>query len=421
MKIFDSKYITYKNNELYCENIRVKEIVEKFGTPVYVYSKNYMIDKFNELSNAFKDTNHKIFFACKSNYNLSVIELFNKLGAGIDVNSAGEFYRATKAGVNPENLIMSGVGKTAEEIKLALENNIHLLKAESLGEIELINRIAKDLKKKARLAIRVNPNVDPVTHPYISTGLAENKFGIDETAVEEIFTKAAQLKNISLVGIDMHIGSQITKLEPYIEAVKKIVELVKNLENKNIKLTHIDLGGGIGIKYKDEKPFTAKEFADAVIPILRETNCKIYMEPGRFLTANGGILLTKVLYVKNNLDKNFIIVDAAMNDLLRPSIYSAYHHIQPVELNKEEKDIEADIVGPVCESGDFLAKRRKIQKMCPNELLAVMSAGAYAITMASNYNGRRMPPEVLIDEDSYKLIRKRETYEQLIQNEITLI
>jgi diaminopimelate decarboxylase len=375
-----------------------------------------MKDHFQEFENAFKAINHKIFYACKANYNINIIKLFNDLGAGIDVNSAGEFYRAVKAGVHPQNMIMSGVGKTRDEIKLALEKNIHLIKAESLGEIELISEVAEEIGKTAPIAIRVNPNVDASTHPYISTGLAENKFGIDETTALEIFKNARKLKNIQLVGIDMHIGSQITKVDPYVEAVNKLVELVKKLIDEGINLTHIDIGGGMGIKYFDEQPFTPQQLADALIPILKKVDCEIFFEPGRSLTANGGCLVSKVLYSKSNLDKNFLVVDAAMNDMLRPSIYKAYHHIQPVDISDAD-EFTADIVGPVCESGDFLGKNRKIKKCKSGELIAVMSAGAYGMVMSSNYNARRRAAEVLVDDTKFTVIRERETFEQLMQNE----
>jgi diaminopimelate decarboxylase len=416
MELFESNYFTYNNSKLFCENVNLEDIAKEVGTPTYIYSKKFFVDHYEEFQNAFKEINHRIFYASKANYNINVIRLFNDLGAGIDVNSAGEFYRAVKAGVSTDNMIFSGVGKTVDEIKLAIENNLLLIKAESIDEIELINKIAKEMGKVAPIAIRVNPNVDPVTHPYISTGLAENKFGVDETLALEIFTNAAKFENIKLLGIDMHIGSQITKVQPYVEAVSKLIELVNQLKSRGIELTHIDIGGGMGIKYADEKTFSPKDFANELIPLLKNVDCEIFFEPGRSLTANGGCLLSEVLYVKNNLDKNFLVVDAAMTDLLRPSIYKAYHHIQPVDVSNNEEFI-ADIVGPVCESGDFLGKERKIKKCTSGDLIAVMSAGAYGIVMASNYNARRRPVEVLVDGSSYSIIRKRETYEQIMQTE----
>lgn len=416
MNYFDSKYFTYKNNKLFCENVSLENIANEFGTPTFVYSKKYFVDHFIEFEKAFKSINHKIFYASKANFNINVIKLFNQLGAGIDVNSAGEFYRTQKAGVSPKNMIMSGVGKTDEEIQLALDNEILLLKAESIQEINRINEIAKSLYKIAPLAIRVNPNVDPATHPYISTGLAENKFGIDETLAKQIFINANKLPNVKLLGIDMHIGSQVTTIQPFVDAVRKLINLVNELKSEGIILKHIDIGGGIGVKYNDENVFSINEFAEAILPILEKTNCEIFFEPGRALTANGGVLLSKVLYTKNNLDKNFLVVDAAMTDLLRPSIYKAYHHIQPAVIF-DRKDISADIVGPVCESGDFLAKNRTISDCNKNELISIMSCGAYGMVMSSNYNARRRAAEVLVDNDKFFLIRKRETLEQLIQNE----
>ena len=418
MQLFESGYFTYKNNELFCENSSIESIANSVDTPVYVYSKKFMVDRFNEFHSAFQTIDHKIFYACKANFNIQIIKLFNELGAGIDVNSSGEFFRAKAAGVDPSNMIFSGVGKTEEEIKLALENDIKLIKSESIEEINLINEIAGKLNKSAPIAIRVNPNVDPVTHPYISTGLAENKFGVDESTALNIFIHASELDNVKLLGIDMHIGSQITKIDPYVQSVSKLVDLVHKLKEKNILLTHIDIGGGIGIKYNDEQPFTPAELADVLIPILSKTDCEVYLEPGRSLTANGGCLIAKVLYQKSNLDKNFLVVDAAMNDLLRPSIYKAYHHIQPVNITTNE-EYTADIVGPVCESGDFLGKNRNILKCSKNELIAVMSAGAYGMVMSSNYNARRRPAEVLVEDDTFTIIRKRETFDQLIQNEIS--
>ncbi len=416
MKYLDSNYFTYKNNKLFCEDVSLENIAAETGTPVYVYSKKFFTDRYKEFSEAFESIPHKIFYASKANYNINIIKLFNNLGAGIDVNSAGEFYRALKAGVSPKDMLLTGVGKTDEEIKLGLENDVNLIKAESLEEIYVIDKIAKKLDKIAPLAIRVNPNVDPVTHPYISTGLAENKFGIDETAALDIFREASKLGNINLVGIDMHIGSQITTVEPYIEATSKLVNIVQTLAKEKIILKHIDIGGGIGIKYNDEKPFSPKQLADVLIPILTKTNCEIFFEPGRFLTANGGCLVSKVLYTKKNLEKNFIVVDASMTDLLRPSIYKSYHHIQPI-IKTERTEITADIVGPVCESGDFLGKNRTISELKRNDLIAVMSAGAYGMVMASNYNGRKRPAEILVDGKNVKIIRERETYSQLIQNE----
>ena len=416
MKDFKSNYFTYRNNKLYCEDVSIERIAVEIGTPVYIYSKNFFIDSYNEFTNAFKEVDHNIFFAAKANFNLNVIKIFSRLGSGIDVNSAGEFYRALKAGVKPERMILTGVGKTSEEIKLGIESKVLMIKAESEGELHEIDKIAGELGKKASVAIRINPDVDPRTHPYISTGLAENKFGIDSNRAFALFKKASRLKNITLSGIDMHIGSQITDVDPFVEAVSKMAELYNKLKSSGINLSHFDIGGGMGIVYNSEKTFTPANFAKALLPQLQKLGCTILFEPGRSLTANGGILVTKVLYTKQNQNKNFVIVDAGMNDLLRPSIYTAYHHIQPVKKRKVA-EIRADIVGPVCESGDFFAKDRIISSCKPNDLLAIMSSGAYGMVMASNYNARRRPAEIIVDGGRHFMTRSRESFVHLISGE----
>jgi diaminopimelate decarboxylase len=417
MQYFNSDYFTYKNDRLYCEDISITEIVEKLGTPTYIYSKNYFIDRYNEFNKAFKDIRHTIFYACKSNFNISVIKTFGDLGSGVDVNSEGELIRALKAGISPKNIIFSGVGKTSEEIKIGIETGVLMLKAESVEEINLINQVASSLNKVAPIALRVNPDVDAESHPYISTGLAENKFGIESKVAFEIFKESKKFKNLKFVGIDMHIGSQITKIDPFVAAVEKLSELYLQIKSKGVPLEHFDIGGGIGIPYNHDSIFSLNSFAEALKSSLKKINGDIFFEPGRFLTANGGTLAIKVLYTKKNHNKNFIIVDGAMNDLLRPSIYGAYHHIQPVVKHENRKTIEADIVGPVCESGDFLAKKREFMECKREEYLAVMSAGAYGMTMASNYNARRRPAEVLVDGSKFKVIRSRETFDNLLFDE----
>lgn len=417
MKYFNSEYFTYKDNGLFCEKVPVLSILEEFGTPTYIYSKNYFIDRYKETDEAFKKIAHTIFFACKSNFNLSVINTFVSQGSGVDVNSEGELYRALKAGAKPDKIIMSGVGKTSQEIRSALEHDILMLKAESEQEIILINEIAGSQNKTARLAIRVNPDVDANTHPYISTGLAENKFGVDVATAIELYRMQKQLKNIVFTGIDMHLGSQITKVEPFVEATERLAEIFLQLKSEGIKLQHLDLGGGIGSVYNSEKTFTVKEYADALIPVVAKLECEIFLEPGRYFTANSGILAAKVLYTKKTNKKYFIITDGAMNDLIRPSLYGAHHHIQPVKISGDRADITADIVGPICESGDFIAKNITLSDCKQNEYLAVMSGGAYSMVMASNYNARRRPPEVLVDGDSYKIIRSRENFEHMLFDE----
>ena len=417
MKYFNSDYFTYENDKMYCEKVSLTEIAQKFGTPLFVYSRIFFEDRYKELSTAFKDINHKIYFASKSNFNINVIKIFNDLGGGVDVNSAGELFRALKAGVDPKNILLTGVGKTDDEIRLGLENDVFLIKAESEEEILVINKIAEEMGKIAPIAIRVNPDVNPQTHPYISTGLAENKFGIDANLAYDLFIRSSKLKNIELSGIDMHIGSQITNIEPFVEATIKMAELYKKIQSAGIPLKHFDVGGGIGIPYTDEISFTIKDFAEKLIPIFMQMDSEIIFEPGRFLTANGGVLITEVLFTKkNSLGKNFTVVDSAMTELLRPSIYNAYHHIQPV-IKNDAPDIITDIVGPVCESGDYLAKSRTISKAVRKDLLVIMSSGAYAMVMSSNYNARRRPPEVLVYGDKYFLLRSRETFDHLLYDE----
>ncbi len=417
MQYLENQNIKYKNNQLYVEGINVDDLVKEFGTPLYIYSKNHFINQYKEFEDAFSQIKHKIFYAMKANFNLSVINTFVNLGSGVDVNSEGELFRALKTGIDPSKIILTSVGKTKNEIKLGLEKNVLMIKAESEEEVELINQIAEKMNKVARVAIRVNPDVDAKTHPYISTGLSSNKFGVDSKTALLIYKRRKDFSNIQFTGIDMHIGSQITSVSPFVDAMQKLSELYIEIEKDGLKLKHFDVGGGIGVKYNNEDSFSINEFAEKTIPLFKKLNCEIIFEPGRFLTANGGILVTEVLYNKKNGDKNFIIVDAAMNDLLRPSIYQAYHHIQPINKSDARKNIIANVVGPVCESGDYLARDREITQPTSGELLAVMSAGAYGMVMSSNYNGRRRPPEVLVDGNKYSVIRNRETFDHLIYDE----
>lgn len=407
---------SYKNNELFCEKVSLNSIASVVGTPFYIYSKKSLADRFHEFKTSFSELDHKIFFAVKSNSNLNVMKLFYNLGAGLDVNSGGELYRALKIGADPKNLLFTGVGKTEDEILLGLRNDIFLFKAESIQEIELMNKLAASENMKARVAIRVNPNVDPKTHPYITTGLYESKFGIDEGAALEAFQFATKLSNIEVIGIDMHLGSQITELSVYQDAIKIINRMIQNLRESGIHLTHFDIGGGLGVQYNSEASPSAKDFAIAICPILKQSNCKIFMEPGRYLTADSGALVSKVLFTKEHRDKNFLIVDAAVNDLLRPALYRAYHHILPIKPAKRNL-IKYDVVGPVCETGDFLALDRPLQKMDRGEFVAIMTAGAYGSVMSSNYNSRRRVPEIIVDSDKFYVARERESYDDLIKNE----
>ena len=417
MQYLENEHIRYKNNQLYVEEINVNELAKEFETPLYIYSKNYFINQYRLFENAFKNINYKIFYAMKANFNLSVINTFVKLGSGVDANSEGELYRALKTGIDPSNVILTSVGKTKNEIKLGLENNVLMIKAESEEEIELINKIAGQMNKVARVAIRVNPDVDAKTHPYISTGLSSNKFGVDSKTALSIYKRRKDFSHIQFTGIDMHIGSQISSIDPFVEAVEKLSELYFEIEKDGLKLKHFDVGGGMGVSYNTGNAFSINEFAERTIPLFKKLNCEIIFEPGRFLTANGGILVSEVLYNKRNGDKNFIVVDAAMNDLLRPSIYQAYHHIQPIQKFNDRNEIIVDVVGPICESGDYLARDREITQSKPGEFLAVMSTGAYGMVMSFNYNGRRRAPEVLVDGNRYDVIRSREKFDHLIWDE----
>ena len=417
MKYFENEHIRYKNNQLYVEDINVNDLAKEFETPLYIYSKNHFVKQFVEFENAFKNINHKIFYAMKANFNLSVINTFVKLGSGVDANSEGELYRALKTGVDSSKVILTSVGKTKNEIKLGLEKNVLMIKAESEEEIELINKIAGEMNKIARVAIRVNPDVDAKTHPYISTGLSSNKFGVDSKTALSIYKRRKYFTNIKFTGIDMHIGSQITSIDPFVESVKKLSDLYFEIQKDGLKLDHFDVGGGIGVSYDVEQSFTINEFAEQTIPLFKKLNCEIIFEPGRFLTANGGILVSEVLYNKRNGEKNFIVVDAAMNDLLRPSIYQAYHHIQPAQKLDTRNEMVVDVVGPICETGDYFAHDREITESKSGELLAIMSAGAYGMVMSSNYNARRRPVEILVDGDKYSIIRTRETFDHLIWDE----
>jgi len=421
MEYFETNFINYHNEKLYCESISVEELAEKFSTPLFIYSANEIKKRYKEFFDAFDYANRKIFFACKSNNNLSIIKLFLNLGAGIDVNSAGEILKALKAGASPEDLIMSGVGKTDEEIELAIKTGIKLLKVESFEEAIVINEIAKKLNKKAEIAYRINPNVDPKTHPYITTGLSENKFGFSIDEAFDVCKETLKFENVSLVGVDMHIGSQITKVDPFVEATEKLAEFYIEAKRAGAPLKHFDIGGGMGVRYFNEKPFNIKELADMLKPIIAKIDAHIFFEPGRYFMANAGILVSRVLYTKKNKSKNFIIVDAAMTELMRPTLYGSYHHIQPVVIDKTREDIVADIVGPVCESGDFLAKNRTISKSLRGDLLAIMSSGAYGMAMSSNYNMRKRAAEILVDGDKYYEIRKRENYDYIFANEPDIV
>jgi len=410
----------FKNNRLYCEKVKVEDIARRYGTPVFVYSKKTLLDHFRKIKKAFAKVEPLICYSMKANSNLSLCRLLVNEGAGIDIVSGGELYRARKIKVKPEKIVYASVGKTETEIKDAIKAGILFFNVESIPELELINKIAGKLKKKQKVAIRVNPDVDAKTHHYITTAKKQNKFGIDIKTARSIFLKKAKtLKNLNICCIHLHIGSQIEHVTPFVQALRKGVQLIDELNKKGAQVTHINIGGGLGIIYRNEKPQSADEYAKAILPILRNKKLKLILEPGRFIAGNAGILLTQIEYVKDTPVKRFYIIDAAMNDLMRPSLYDAYHEIFPVTKIKNKSFKKADVVGPVCESGDFLAKDRRLpSSLKSKDVLAVMSAGAYGFSMSSNYNSRRRAAEVLVDGTKCRLIRKRENYSDLINNEL---
>lgn len=410
-------FFSYKKGELYAEDVPVRELIKEFGTPLYIYSYGTLIRHIRAYEEAFCEVPHIICYAIKANSNLAILKILADLGLGADVVSGGELFRALKAGIKPYKIVFAGVGKSDEEIEYALKNNILMFNVESEAELYKINEKAKSLKKIASVALRVNPDIDPKTHKYIATGLKSSKFGIPIEKALDYYKLAKSMKNIKVIGIHKHIGSQITEVSAFVEALNKILPLYERLINDNLDIEYINIGGGLGITYKDEEPPHPKDLAEALVPLVKTKKGKLIIEPGRSIVGNSGILVTKVLYTKQTELKHFLIVDAGMNDLIRPTLYGSYHEIQPVVPQKRETII-AEIVGPICESGDFLAKDRKIEKVSPGEYLAVMSAGAYGFSMASNYNSRPRAAEVLVKGDRYALIRKRETYKDLIRNEI---
>lgn len=413
----------YQNGELFCENLKIETLAEKHGTPLYLYSKNMIIDNFKATDKAFSSVKHTICYAMKANSNFQILKLMASLGSGGDVVSGGELFLALKAGIPANKIVYAGVGKTDQEIKYGIESGIMAFNVESEQELEIINQIANELGKKAPVAIRINPDVDIHGHPYISTGKSINKFGIDIHVALEVFLNAFRMSGIEIVGVHCHIGSQILNLEYYVATAKKISDFVQKLSESGIEIQHIDIGGGLGVHYSDMLPKYAEkegetvpspaELAQKVIAILKPLDCEILFEPGRSIIAETGTLITKVLYVKESRDKNFIVIDAGMNDLIRPSLYDAYHQIVPLKRIDGELE-KADVVGPICETGDFLAKDRPLPKVQRGDYLAVMTAGAYGYSLSSNYNSRPRPIEVWIDGDRDEVIRERERVEDFI-------
>ena len=404
-----------KSSHYLIEDVKLTDIAQKFGTPAYVYSKKHILDQINFLQNALSDIDHLICFAVKANSNLSILKLFKECGCGFDIVSGGELQRVLTVDSLNSKIVFSGVGKSVSEIEMALNNNILAFNVESEEELFRINDISQRLSKIAKVSIRVNPNVDAKTHPYISTGLKDNKFGIDETSAIKLYKKAAKLDHIKITGIDCHIGSQLTDLSPFEDAFIKLASLIDELESNQIAVEHIDIGGGIGISYNNENISPIDFYVQMIKKYLLKYNKKIILEPGRFLIGKAGLMLTNVEYIKKSEHKNFVLVDAAMNDLMRPSLYNAFHEVINLSNTQGSNDI-FDIVGPICETGDFLAKDRNI-KANQGDILAIMDAGAYGFSMSSNYNSRPRIAEVMVDKDEFYLIRERENFFDLIAHE----
>src|SRR5580658_2765881 len=407
----------YRDHSLYLENTPLADIARREGTPCYVYSRAAILHRFQAYNQAFGDVPHKVCYAVKANSNLAILKLLSDAGAGFDIVSGGELFRVLQAGANPETVIFSGVGKTSQELDYALEHQIRSFNCESEPELVLIDALASRRNVQARVALRVNPDVDAATHPYISTGLREHKFGIDIAEAEAVYERARALGNLVLDGVSCHIGSQIVDIAPMLQVFDKMIALVGSLRARGIPIRTLDLGGGLGVAYKpgDEAP-SIRQFIQAMCQRTAGHGLEILIEPGRSIVAEAGLLLTRVLYRKTNGDRQFVIVDAAMNDLIRPALYQSYHEIVPLRQN-QAGTITADVVGPVCESGDFLARDREMPNVFPGDLLAVCTVGAYGFVAASNYNARPRPSEILVEGDRYRVIRKRETFEDLIRGE----
>ncbi len=407
----------YKNGELYCEGVPVRTIAQRVGTPFYLYSSTTLVNHVRAFDRAFAGIPHIICFAVKANPSHALLRLIGREGAGADIVSGGELFRATRAGIDPKKIVYAGVGKRRDEIEYAIKMDILMFNVESGEELLAIDRAAGEMKARARIALRVNPDIDPKTHPYISTGLKKNKFGISIDEALEHYRTAMALPHVDIVGIHQHIGSQITEIQPFVDALQKTTNFVKDLRASGIDIKYINIGGGLGISYKDETPPLPKELAESIRPLLKDCGCTIVMEPGRAIVGNAGILVTSVLYHKESGKKKFLIVDAGMNDLIRPSLYEAYHDIRPVAQQASTSTAVMDVVGPICESGDFLAKDRELPVVKQGELLAVMGAGAYGFSMSSNYNSRARAAEVLVRGNDYFVVRERETYTDLVKGE----
>jgi len=409
-------HFQYTNGELNAENVAVSTIAEQFGTPTYIYSRATLERHWHAFDSAFEGLEHSVCYAVKANSNLAVLNVLARLGSGFDIVSAGELARVLAAGGRADRSVFSGVGKTVAEIQYALQQGVRCFNVESIAELSRINDVAGDLKMRAPISIRVNPDVDAQTHPYISTGLKENKFGIAIELAIDVYQQADAMANLDVVGIDCHIGSQLTSVTPFVDALERVLTLIDALAEQGIQLKHLDIGGGLGITYQDETPPSPEEYSAALRELLEGRDLEILLEPGRAIAGNAGILVTKVEYLKPTEDRHFAIVDAAMNDLLRPALYQSWQEIQPVIEESEAQSQQYDIVGPICETGDFLGKDRALA-IEAGDLLAIRSAGAYGFTMSSNYNSRPRTAEIMVDGDNVHLVRERESIESLYAGE----
>lgn len=412
-------HFNYKDDSLFCEDVAISTLAETYGTPLYVYSRATLERHWHAFDAALAGRDHLVCYAVKANSNLAVLNVLARLGSGFDIVSGGELQRVLRAGGDPDKIIFSGVGKLAEEMELALESGIHCFNVESEQELDQLNAIAGRNQRVARVSFRVNPDIDAKTHPYISTGLKENKFGINFEDAESVYLKAKGLAHIDVIGIDCHIGSQLTELSPYVDALERLLVLIKRLKAKGVEIQHLDLGGGLGIRYKDETPPLPEEWLSALRNQLNGFDGTVVIEPGRAIAGNAGVLVSQVNYIKHSKDKNFAVVDAAMNDMIRPSLYDAWLEIIRVDLPSEEPSRVYDIVGAICETGDFLGKDRSMQ-LAQNDLIVIRSSGAYGFSMSSNYNSRNRAAEVMVDGDRHYCVREREVFEQLIQGESLL-
>ncbi|MET0047114.1 MAG: diaminopimelate decarboxylase [Sedimenticola sp.] len=409
-------HFQYRGDRLHAEEVPLEQIAEAYGTPCYVYSRATLERHWRAFDNAFQEHPHLVCYAVKANSNLAVLNLLARLGSGFDIVSVGELERVLAAGGDPGKVVFSGVGKRADEMRRALEVGIRCFNVESAAELERLDRVAGEMGVRAPVALRVNPDVDAQTHPYISTGLKENKFGVDINQALEVYRRAAELPNLEISGVDCHIGSQLTQVAPFLDALDRLMALVEQLSAEGIAIDHLDLGGGLGIRYTDEQPPEPAEYAGAIAERLGDVSYEIFIEPGRAIAGNAGVLLTRVEYLKHTEEKDFALIDAAMNDLLRPTLYQAHQEIIPLVRREDGRAGVYDLVGPICETGDFLGKERELS-LSEGELLAVRSSGAYGFTMSSNYNTRPRAPEVMVDGDQVFLVREREQVEDLYRGE----